>query len=573
MTRIRLERPVARRSKPVETAAKRAFRSEEGNALVVAIFVVAILCIGLGTHLASLSSYRRLQEQRILDDRAMMAAEAGLASQIAWLESQPTPPSADVTQSIALASGQFAPFQNVTTVIHVQTLNGQIYWTITATPSCDITATRNASVFKRVQATISQQNFARYERFINDYGPVWTPGYLYGEGLNTVYMGPVNINSGCGFFTNFWSLSEVTSAAPGGVRTFADWGSYIAGVYGLPDSSNYINVLEYMSPTYPNAPQFYGGLRVLPAPISLPTDMNVDVRAQQLRDHAGLTLPDNYPGYLPSAGPNFVIDLSNPGGSDGQITVRQYLGTVSGAPAYGPPQVTTVSGVNGAMIVEGNVVSLQGVLNGRLTIGVFASTDLPTGGNVNITGDVQYQSRMSNTGFEYTDAPGLYTADGSGINQSYVEQLQAQLNSVTDILGIVAEGNVLVMETDLNGNPIANDPTKPIHLDAVVMATGASASTPGGGGFGVEGNLTRPPGHAYFLGGMIENKQVDWALYSTSGILNGIALTQLWDQRASEPGGAPPFYPTTGTFELVPNTWNATYVQSANAPIVYPPLP
>jgi Tfp pilus assembly protein PilX len=572
MIKIHLDRPVAKRSLRLAAAAKRPFRSEEGNALVVAIFVVAILCIGLGTHLASLSNYRRLQEQRILDDRAMTAAEAGLASEIAWFESQPTPPSADVTQTISLPSGQFAPFQNVTTEIHVQTLNGQKYWTITATPSCDATATRNASVSRRVQATLCQQNFARYERFINDYGPVWTPGYLYGEGLNTVFMGPVNINSGCGFFTNFWSLSEVTSAAPGGVRTFADWGSYIAGVYGQPDSSNYVNVLDYMSPTYPNAPQFYGGLRMLPAPISLPTDMNIDVRAQQLRDHAGLTLPDNYPGYVASAGPNFVIDLSNPG-SDGQITVRQYLGTVSGAPAYGPPKVTTVSSVNGAMIVKGNVVSLQGVLNGRLTIGVFASTDLPTGGNVNITGDVQYQSRMSNTGFEYTDAPGLYTADGSGINQSYVDQLQSQLNSVTDILGIVAEGNVLVKETDLNGNPIANDPTKPIYIDAVVMATGASASTPGGGGFGVEGNLTRPPGHAYFLGGMIENKQSDWALYNTSGILNGIALTQLWDERASEAGGAPPFFPTTGTFELVPNTWNATYVQSAAAPIVYPPLP
>lgn len=563
---------VAQRSLLGEVAARLASRREEGGVLVVAIMIVAVLATGMGTYLASLGNYRRLQEQRILDDRALMAAEAGLASEITYLENQATPPSVDLTQTVVLPDAQFAPFHNVTAQIHVQTFGGQGFWTITSTAACNTTETRNTSVARRVQATLTQQNFARYERFINDYGPVWTPGLLYGEGLGTVYMGPVNINSGCGFFTNFWSLSEVTSASPGGIRMFADWGSYIAGVYGQPDSRNYVNVLNYMSPTYPNAPQFYGGLRNLPAPISLPTDMNVDPRAQQLRSHAGLTLPDNYPGYVASAGPNFVIDLANPG-NDGQITVRQYLGTTAGNPAYGPPQITTVSGVGGAMIVKGNVVSLKGVLNGRLTIGVFRPPSESTGGNVDITGSVQYESRMANSGFEYTDAPGLFTADGSGINLTYVTGLQSQLNSVNDILGIVAEGNVTVKQNDLAGHPIADDPARPIYIDAIVMATGAGLSTPGGGGFGAEGCLTRPPGQAYFLGGIIENKQADWALYSTSGIMNGLNLTQLWDKRAVQAGGAPPFFPSTGNYEVVPATWNSTYVKSAADPIVYPRLP
>lgn len=439
------------------------------------MMVVLFLSMGLGTYLASLGNYRQLQEQRILDDRAGMAAEAGLATQIALLEKMATPPDADTTQTVTLPTADFAPFENITTEIHVQTIGADKFWTVTATAACNTAETRYKSVGRRVQATLTQQNFARYELFINDFGPVWDPGYVYFEGLGSVFMGPVNINTGCAFFPNFWSLSEVTSAAPKGTRMYADWDSYLSGVYGKSDAKDYVNILNYMSSTYPNAPQFYGGLRNLPDPISLPNDMKVDLRAQKLRDNAGLTLPDNYPGYIASAGPNFVIDLTNPGGSSSQITIRQYLGDSNGHPAYGPSQVTSVSEVNGAMIVKGNVVSLQGVLNGRLTIGVFSDTSNPTtSGNVDITGDVQYQSRVDIADFKYTDAPEVFTADGSGINQSYITQLQGQLDHVTDILGIVAEGDVTVMEKDLDGNEIAKDRTDPIYIDAVVMATGAS---------------------------------------------------------------------------------------------------
>jgi hypothetical protein len=89
----------------------------------------------------------------------------------------------------------------------------------------------------------------------------------------------------------------------------------------------------------------------------------------------------------------------------------------------------------------------------------------------------------------------------------------------------------------------------------------------------VEKSLTRQPGQAYFLGGMIENKQMAWGLYNSSGITNGINLTQLWDKRASEAGGAPPFFPSTGNYEVVPGTWNSNYVQNGADPIVYPTLP
>ena len=480
-------------------------------------------------------------------------------------------PVSDLIQSITLPTAQFSPFQNVTSTVHVQTSGTQQYYTVVATVAANSAATKNTSVGRRVQATLSQRNFAKYEQFINDWGGVWSPGYVSFLGLGSVFMGPVNINSGCAFFPNFWSLDEVTTAATGGVNVYADWGSYLGGVYGNAAANSAVSILSYFSSTYGNAPQFYGGLRTLPTPVSLPNDMNTDVRAAALRSHAGLTLPDGYSGYVASAGPNFVVDLDSSSG--GRITVRQYLGNVSGAPSYGPTLVKDISSVNGAMIVKGNIVSLKGVLKGKLTIGAFASTANPTGGNINITGSLQYDSRMKKTGFEYTDAPGLFTSDGSGINQGYVDTLQNQLTSLTDMLGIVSEGNVMIKQNDLNGNPIANDMSKPLYIDAVVMSTGSSQSTSGGGGFGVENDLTRPPGQAYFLGGMIQNKQLNWSLYNSSGITNGIALTNLWDKRASTAGGAPPFFPTTGTFELIPNTWTSTYLESSSTPIVYLPLP
>ena len=547
---------------------------QRGSSLLVVIIVIAILSMGMGTYMNSLTNYRRVQELRILDDKAMMAAEAGLATAITALQNMAAPPASDLTQTITLPSAQFFPFQTVTSTVHPQTSGTQQYYTVVATVAANNAATKNTSVGRRVQATLSQRNFAKYEQFINDWGGVWSPGYVSFLGLGTVFMGPVNINSGCAFFPNFWSLDEVTTAATGGVNVYANWGSYLGGVYGNASAHSAVSILNYFSSTYANAPQFYGGLRTLPTPVSLPTDMNTDVRAAELRTRAGLTLPDNYSGYVAAAGPNFVVDLSNSGSpGDGRITIRQYLGNASGSPSYGPPLVKSISAVNGAMIVKGNIVSLKGVLNGKLTIGAFASTANPTGGNINITGSLEYDSRKKQSGFKYTDAPGLFTADGSGINSTYVDTLQNQLSTLTDMLGIVSEGNVLIKQNDLDGNPIANNMAVPLYIDAVVMSTGASQSTPGSGGFGVENDLTRPPGQAYFLGGMIQNKQLNWSLYNGSGITNGIALTNLWDKRASQPGSAPPFFPTTGTFELVPNTWTSSYLESTSAPITYLSLP
>lgn len=548
---------------------------ERGSVLIPVLTVIILLSIGLGTYLNSLANIERLQNQRVLGDRALMAAEAGLANSIVQLQGMGTPPAADTVWNIALPSAQFAPFQSVAVNVYPRVIAGQATWTLASTAT-SAAGTRAVALNRRVQTTLFQANFARYEYFVNDFGGVWSPGYLQFEGFNSVFLGPYHVNSGVAFWPNLWMVNETTTAAPGGVRYFPDPSTYISNVYGHNEANDYVNILQYFNDEFRFAPQFYKGLNVLPQPISLPADMNVDVRATQLRNNAGLKLPADYPGYDSSKGPNFAIDLvtTGAGNGNGQVQVKQYLGQVNGAPTYGPNLTLPVNSINNAMIVYGNIKSLQGTLDGKLTIGAFRSPSVPDSGAVDITGSIEYNSRKAISNFSYTDDPGLYTADGSGINQSYVNTLLGQLDHVTDVLGIVSEADVMIKERDLKGNLVAADVSNPIHLDAIVMATGASSASPTDGGYGVENFKTRAKGAALTVGGAIQNYGLSWALYSSGGQhTNGILATRLWDQRAIRAGGAPPFFPSTGNYQQLGQSWRSSYVQYSTSPPWLPTAP
>ena len=547
-------------------------KRKEGGTLVLVIMIISVLALGLGTYMQSLSNYRQLCQKRLYDDQALMAAEAGFALESGTLAQMASPLTSDTTVTFSLPTAQFAPFQNVTVAVHVQTLNALAYWTITSTAMPDTSKMHGTPFFRRVQATISQEDFAKFELFVNNFGGVWGSGYLAFLGCGTVYMGPMNFNSGIAFFPDFWALSQVTCAATGGVNMYSDYNSYSNAVYGNNAANNDVSILQYWSSTYATAPDFAGGLKTIPSPINLPTSISSDTRSSSLVANAGLTLPDAYVGYNAAAGPNFAVTLVNNGIlGNGQINIQQYLGTKNGVPLFGPTQITSVSAVHGAMVVKGNIVSLQGTLNGRLTIGALATSSDPSGGNVNITGNLQYQSRLNYSNFQYPDPNQLINANGQP-NTSYINSLQSQLNSITDILGIVSEGNVTIKQYDLNGNQIAANPNNPLYVDAVVMATGVSTSTPGGGGFAVENYTSRPVGQVNFLGGMIQNLYYNWAVANSNGLTSGVNQVEFWDKRAAQGGGAPPFFPTTGNYELLPNSWSTSYVASASAPASYPSI-
>ena len=541
-------------------------RREEGSILVAVMVVMILLAAGLGTYLHTLSNIEHLQAQRVMDDRALMAAEAGLAKAIVQLQGMGTPPTTNEVWSEDVPAAQFAPFQSVTVNVYPRAIGSQQTWTLASTATSAATA-RMRAISRRVQTTLFEENFAKYEYFVNDFGGVWQPGYFQFEGFGSVFLGPYHSNSGVGFWPNLWMVNDATVAASGGVRYFADYNTYSA-IYGNSSANNYANILQYYSSSFKNAPQFYKGLNVLPQPISMPTDMNVDTRSQQLRDNAGLVLPRDYgSNYDPAKGPNFSVQLVPAGKKtkNGLVKVRQYLGPKpDGKPSYGPEKVVKIEDINNAMVVYGNIKSLKGTLDGQLTIGALRDPAVPNSGAVDITGDLNYSTRPDD--MSYTDAPGLYTADGSGINQNYVSTLLDQLDQVSDILGIVSEADVTIKERDLDGNLVAADVNNPIHLDAVVMATGSSTSSTTDGGYGVENFKTRAKGAALSIGGEIQNYGYSWALYSGNTFTNGILKTRLWDQRAYKPGGAPPFFPTTGNLQPVPQSWRSNYV--ANAAVV-----
>jgi hypothetical protein len=102
------------------------------------------------------------------------------------------------------------------------------------------------------------------------------------------------------------------------------------------------------------------------------------------------------------------------------------------------------------------------------------------------------------------------------------------------------------------------------------MATGDSTADPNDGGYVVENFLTRPKGAALTLGGTIQNYGYSWALFSGSTFTNGILQTRLWDERAYQPGGSPPFFPTTGNLQVLPQSWRSSYVSSVSEVPVFP---
>ena len=536
-------------------------KRERGSTLAAVLIILAVLVSGLGSYLSSIRSIWNLQEQRIMDDRAQMAAEAGLAKAISKLWVLIAPPIANTVWNLSVPSADFWPFQTVTVNIYPTTIGSQQAWTIVSTSVSDATDKRHQAIARRVQAMFLMDNFAKYEFFVNNYGGVWGPGWYQFEGFGSTYLGLYHVNTGIAFWPNFWANKEVTSAASGGVRYFADWSTY--NVYGDPAANNYVNILNYYSSTWSQSPKFYGGITTLPAPISLPADMNTDARAVKLRQNDGLTLPAGYSGYDSTKGANFTVDIvsatSNP--ADSQVVVKQYLGKSGSVPLYGSTRTYNINGINNSMIVYGNISSLKGTLNGKLTIAAMKSATVSGTGAIDITGDLQYKSRMANAEFQYADSAALYTANGADINQAAVDGLLNQANTVTDSLGLISEKDILIKERDLDGNRIAAGTA--VYVDATVMAKGANSGTADGGQFGPENPQTRPIGTCYIFGGSVQNYQNFWAQYSGSTQTNGLQAVRLWDKRNYQQGGGPPNFPTTGNLILYAQSYRSGYVKNA----------
>ena len=110
--------------------------------------------------------------------------------------------------------------------------------------------------------------------------------------------------------------------------------------------------------------------------------------------------------------------------------------------------------------------------------------------------------------------------------------------SSTDILGIVAQNNVLITDNSANNTDI--------KIQASVYAQT--------GGFGSENYKTRPESGTIFLyGGITQNVRLPVGTFNNSGsknkIVSGFQKSYRYDDRLMV--ASPPGFPNTGQFEIV----------------------
>ncbi len=207
-------------------------------------------------------------------------------------------------------------------------------------------------------------------------------------------------------------------------------------------------------------------------------------------------------GIAPISFPNNISDILNGATAGGHLFSSEiwiqlsangmaYIRLSSGGTPVDSLNVTDPS-FNGA-IASADRVNVQGVLNGKLTIG--SETD------VRITGDLTYHDRA------------------------------------TDLLGLVAQNNVVVANTGANADGL--------NLDACIFACTGS--------FYAEGGVDGP---FIFFGSIVQNSR---------GAPFGTVQSIHYDQRLADNLFRPPFYPGyyRKTFKVV-NWWESYRVLSVN---------
>ena len=161
---------------------------------------------------------------------------------------------------------------------------------------------------------------------------------------------------------------------------------------------------------------------------------------------------------------------------------------------------------NGVIYADGANVHVSGVLDGRVTICAAGLTGKGKQGNIYIDG-----------GITYANNPLTGPSD--------------------DILGLVAENSILIADNAANAG-------KSIDIQASVFCRT--------GGFTAENYSTRGiEGSIRLLGGIQHNAREPVGTFTGSPphIVSGYLKNYLYDQRLMT--DAPPFFPTTGQFEIV----------------------
>jgi len=566
-------------------------------------------------------------------DQAQHTASSGLGHLLAYLESQPNAPSIQSRTEVEDDAGGHRVDlpDGASYELHISpsdsSLASQRRYLLESTASY-WEETLGRTVNCRAQVEVTQESFAKYEQFV-DFADAWDSPYLKEyQDFGTIGLGPIHSNSGCNIFSSCLFAKPVTSGASGSgsdnpARFYPDiWSMYYWVRNNDPASQNYVNVAGPQPDLgYPYETIFYGGLSVNEPTIDLPgVGNNTEDRTRALRENSQINLPaDDTAAEPPRSqaypkGTNgdymYVLEFSDPSGSanNGQVTVKQYLGWKSAEkndPGYKVADYRTVGTYDldssgQGILVSGDIIGIRGVIDGRVTVGAIDHPDGGIGGgNIYVTGQLQYESRMNYSDgegnpFEFPDRNQL--TSGGQLNEDYYASLGAQVGGLDDILGIVADGSVLVPEGAESGgaaafrtngankkNPkfnkfkgtvdlIAANGTKGspssvpsganrFFLDGIVMSTGYNGP---GATFEAINSLYRKHGWIHTLGGIATLRRPRWNLFTGSTWTGGIQRYKYWDMRMSDPTQAPPFFPLTGNWTIVDGTWDMVMLGSGS---------
>ncbi len=220
--------------------------------------------------------------------------------------------------------------------------------------------------------------------------------------------------------------------------------------------------------------------------------------------------------------PSDLSDLFNAGTAGGRrytsdiwVTLTAGTGNANEGMAYirTAPGGTIIDSIrlndpsfNGALIGTGNV-HVSGIVNGRLDIGA--------NGNVIVEDDIRYLHNP----------------------------LTGPSN---DLLGLVAENNVIVAENAANNNNCA--------IDASIFARNGSFMAEDATGRPVSGTLN-------VLGSIVQYQRgaVGQFNYGGNTIVNGFSKRYRYDDRLEDPAFRPPFYPGYYTRTLAISDWWESY--------------
>ncbi len=369
---------------------------------------------------------------------------------------------------------------------------------------------------------VSGANVAANQIFLD---PTWTTGYddvPYSGGSYTVSVDVINAFqnvrriTSIGTFNGYSDTVQVTlqpssfskfayySVNEGGsiywITGDSVWGPFhtqdLLRISGNPVFNGKATTKNGMTQTFGSNPEFNGGYQ---SGVDMPIPGNGVSNLQNMADNGGVDISGHDTVYMAFAGDSIKYKYSY--GSN----YTSVLGS-----AFAP---------NGAIFATGATLRIQGTVKGQYSVGASQITTTTT-----------HTNRRGRTTTTTTTTGGNIYLDGDVV---YDTNPVSDPNS-TDLLGIVAQNNVLITDNLANKSNI--------NIDAAIYAET--------GGFGAENYATRPvSGTINLTGGITQNTRQAVGTFGGWGIVSGFSKRYHYDNRLMV--ASPPGYPNTGMFEIV----------------------